>query len=49
MLKGKINDSSLFLSVEFSFKLLNEKYEKAVDLFYMIGITEEGLFENDIN
>jgi predicted ferric reductase len=30
-------------------KLLNEKEEKAVELFYLIGITEEGLFEDDLD
>jgi hypothetical protein len=39
VLKGRIKEDSLILSLEFSLKLLNEKEEKAVELFYLIGIT----------
>lgn len=44
-----MKEDSLLLSLEFSLKLLNEKEEKAVELFYLIGITEEGLFEDDLD
>ena len=38
----------MILSLEFSLKLLNEKEEKAVELFYIIGVTQEGLFQDDL-
>ena len=39
----------MLLSLEFSLMLLNEKEEKSVELFYLIGITQEGLFEEDLD
>ncbi|CDW80630.1 nb-arc domain protein [Stylonychia lemnae] len=47
--KGKIKEDALILSLEFSIKILNDSYEKAVELFYLIGITKEGLFEDDLD
>jgi hypothetical protein len=49
VLKGRIQEDSLLLSLEFSLKMLNEKEAKGVELFYLIGITEEGLFEEDLD
>ncbi len=39
----------MLMSLEFSLMLLNEKEEKSVELFYLIGITQEGLFEEDLD
>jgi hypothetical protein len=49
VLKGRISEDSLLLSLEFSLKLLNEKEEKSVELFYLIGLTQEGLFDEDLD
>ena len=55
--KGKIKEDALILSLEFSLKILNdssekaagENQDKAVELFYLIGITKEGLYEDDLD
>ncbi len=47
--KGKIKEDALILSLEFSLKILNDSQEKAVELLYLIGITKEGLFEDDLD
>lgn len=49
VLKNRISEDSLILSLEFSLKILNETEEKAVELFYLIGITSQGLFEEDLD
>ena len=49
MFKGKIKEDSLILSLEFCLKILNDTQEKAVELFYLIGITQKGLFEEDLD
>ena len=49
MFKGRIKEDSLILSLEFSLRILNDTQEKAVELFYIIGITCEGLFDEDLD
>mmetsp|Transcript_8254 Transcript_8254/g.6152 ORF Transcript_8254/g.6152 Transcript_8254/m.6152 type:complete len:133 (-) Transcript_8254:76-474(-) len=48
VLKNRIQEDSLILSLEFSLQMLQQKEEKCVELFYLIGITKEGLFEDDL-
>ena len=47
--KGRIKEDALIVSLEFSLKILNDTCEKAVELFYLIGITKEGLYEDDLD
>lgn len=46
--KGRVSEDALILSLEFSLKILNDTDSKAVELFYMIGLTSQGLFEEDL-
>ena len=45
---GRVKEDALILSLEFSLKILNDTDSKAVELFYIIGLTSQGLFEEDL-
>ncbi len=47
--QGKIKEDALIVSLEFSLKILNDTNAKSVELFYLIGVTKEGLFESDLD
>lgn len=47
--QGKIKEDALIVSLEFSLKILSDTNEKSVELFYLIGVTKEGLFESDLD
>lgn len=47
-MQGRIEVDSLIMSIEFSVRLLQESNPKAIEIFYLIGITQEGLYEDDL-
>ena len=47
--QGKIKEDALIVSLEFSLKIFNDTNAKSVELFYLIGVTKEGLFESDLD
>lgn len=48
MFKGKKNENSMIISLEFMLKILSKTDPLAVDTFFMIGLMKNGLYLEDL-